>query len=745
MSKPNKLIDVAIPIPVDSVFTYAVPEALSSRTLFGRGVLVPFRNKFLAGFIVGYPDPGSGPEGLKEVLDIPDEPPYLTEPLWHFIRWVADYYLLPLGLVLRTALPPGSKRKSRSWAVLTPQGRMVVRAGRDSAASRLPANMMRTGFMLSNELQEALGAENWDEAVRKNWIRIEERIARPRASLRRKRLVELLDPAGSGNPVKDPPLTLTAGQHTAVETIREATAQGGFQPFLLFGVTGSGKTEVYLRMIEDCLERHERAMVLVPEIALTPQLARRFLKRIGSGVGLFHSGLTPAQRLDEWRRMISGKVDVLIGARSGIFAPLENLGLIVVDEEHDPSYKQEDSCPYNARDMALARAKLEGARIILGSATPSFETFLNAQKGKITRLDLPSRHHGGELPRVTLVDLKSAMGKRDRAFLTPPLVEAVGQTLSAGEQVVLFLNRRGFDTFAQCRSCGYVFKCPNCDISLTHHKSARLLKCHLCGLAQAAPPLCPSCSGEKLFFGGVGTQKVAEELVTLFPDARIERLDRDSTRQRHSLESILDRFRNKEIDILVGTQMIVKGHDFPGISLVGVLCGDLSLHFPDFRAAERTFQMLTQVAGRTGRESDSGRVILQTFDPEHEAIQCAASHAYERFFSMESALREELLYPPFGHLILIRIEGNSEKRVEAKAVEIGREARRLKARHTEVMILGPAPAPRKKVIGRYRWQILLKAATRSPVRDLVKELQAGGILKSRGQKIVIDVDPIDLI
>ena len=463
-------------------------------------------------------------------------------------------------------------------------------------------------------------------------------------------------------------------------------------------------------------------------------------------MGIFHSGLTPAQRLDEWRRVQAGSVTVAIGARSGIFLPMRDLGLIVVDEEHDPSYKQEDSCPYNARDMALARAKLENACVILGSATPSFETFVNAQRGKIARVDLPSRHHGGALPAVELVDLKGTKGKGNQgAFLTPILIDAMEQALSRKEQVVLFLNRRGFDTFAQCRSCGNVFKCPNCDVSLTHHKRARDLRCHLCGFSQAAPPLCPQCSGEKLFFGGVGTQKVEEELAAVFPDARIERLDRDTTRRREDLEGILDRFRKKEIDILTGTQMIVKGHDFPGISLVGVLCGDLSLHFPDFRAAERTFQMLTQVAGRTGREKDSGRVILQTFDPDHEAIQCAASHAYESFFERDSELRRELLYPPYGHLILVRVEGNNEKRVEKKAIKIGRAARLLKGESREVLIMGPAPSPRKKMVGRFRWQLLFKAAARGPVRSLIKALISEGYLKGHGLKIVVDVDPIDLM
>lgn len=745
MSEPLNLIDVAIPVPVESPFTYSVPDELMASVEIGKRVLAPFRNKIVSGFVVGYPAADTVPENIREIIDIPDEPPYLTANLWRFICWISDYYLLPSGLALRTALPPGSNRRSRPWAILTADGRK--RFGEKNPESpALPGKILRTGFMPLAELAQTLDQKQLDEATDSGWIRIEERIARPRISLRRRRLPELLDPAGAMTVPIESPFDPTPAQRAAIDKIREVSFKGGFHSFLLFGVTGSGKTEVYLRVIQDALQRGERALVLVPEIALTPQLARRFLRRLGAGVGLFHSGLTRAQRLDEWRRIRSGKINVVIGARSAIFAPLENLGLIIVDEEHDPSYKQEDSCPYNARDMALARGSLEGATVILGSATPSFETFVNAQRGKITRLDLPSRPHGGGLPTVELVDLKVAKSKKHGgAFLTPVLVEAIGRALAAKEQVVLFLNRRGFDTFTQCRACGHVFKCPNCDISVTHHKRDRALRCHLCGFSQVAPPLCPNCSSEKLLFGGVGTEKVVEEVSALFPQARVERLDRDSTKQRSELESILERFRKKEIDVLAGTQMIVKGHDFPGITLVGVLCGDLSLHFPDFRAAERTFQMLTQVAGRTGRETDCGRVILQTFDPNHQVVQCAASHAFEDFFHSDSIFRRELLYPPFGHLILIRIEGNSEKRVEDKAIEIGRAARMLKKEYKDVVILGPAPAPRKKMVGRFRWQVLFKAGARGPVRNLVKDLMSQGNLKAHGLRIIVDVDPVELM
>jgi primosomal protein N' (replication factor Y) len=749
MTEQTEYIHVALPLPIAGSFCYRIRPELRERVLFGRRVLAPFRNKIRAGFIIGAsaePPGGKRKSDIKEVLDIPEEAPFLTPNVWQLIKWISSYYMILDGVVLRTALPPGSDRKSKPWAILTPEGRTWFggRGARDTL--KLPATLLKRGVMLRSDLEAAIGEGGVEEALNRDWLRIEERIARPRTTLRKSPLPGLLDPAGSHSIEREAPPRLTEEQETAISHIRKVTADGGFNPFLLYGVTGSGKTEVYLRLIEDALEQSKRALVLVPEIALTPQLATRFLKRLGGGVALFHSGLTPAQRLDEWRRIHSGSVSVVIGARSGIFVPLQDLGLIVVDEEHDSSYKQADSCPYHARDMALTRGYLEKTTVVLGSATPSFETFLNARKGKLTRLDLRTRPHGGALPRVELVDLRTPkILTRGSAFLSKPLISAIGDVLERRQQAVLFINRRGFDTFAQCGDCGYVFKCPNCDVSLTHHKRQRDLRCHLCGYAQAAPPLCPQCSGARPQFGGVGTQKVEEVLLQLFPDARIERLDRDSTRKRDELESLLERFRNKQIDIMTGTQMIVKGHDFPGISLVGVLCGDLSLHFPDFRAAEKTFQLITQVSGRTGRAEDSGKVLLQTFDPDHDAIRLASGHAYEDFFAIESELRNELLYPPYGHLILVRIEGNDEERVENKAIQISSAARMLKKAHAGVMILGPAPCPRKKAIGRHRWQVLFKAEDRAPVRNLLLQLNAQEIFKGHGLKIVIDVDPIDMM
>ncbi len=745
MAKDLETVQIVFQLPLHGVFSYHVSRTDVGKLTIGSRVLTSFGNKVRAGFVVGFGAVQGQPGDLKEISQILDEPPYFDERLWRLLNWAADYYMAPVGLAIKTALPPGSDKKSKPWAILTPSGREYLKEC--SETSRLPSlkKLLKTGAVRISGLVSETDKKFMKDASSNGWFIIEERISTPRNRIGKTGIADLLQSDRPANDNKDK-LSLTAAQQSAVEKINAAIGNGGYEPFLLHGVTGSGKTEVYLNAIEKTLSMGKRALTLVPEIALTPQTARTFISRFGYGIGLYHSGLTDSQRLDEWRRIASGNAMVVIAARSGIFLPIPDLGLIVVDEEHDSSYKQDDSFTYNARDLALVRGKLENLCVILGSATPSLETFVNSGSGKIIKMDLPSRPHGGPLPKTEVLDLKTVFPiKKRKNFLTPNLVEAIAKTLAEKGQVALFLNRRGFDTLAQCSSCGTVMRCPNCDISLTHHKKNHDLRCHMCGYSRIAPPTCPECSSEKLVFSGVGTQKVEESLAEIFPDARIERLDRDSTQKRDSLNDILRRFQNKEIDILTGTQMIVKGHDFPGISLVGILCGDSSLHVPDFRASERTFQTLVQVSGRTGRESEAGKVLLQTFDPDHYAIQMAATHNYSAFFELDSAMRRELHYPPYGHLILIRIEGPNSKKVEEKAISIGAHCRRLKISQEPVAILGPAPSPRKKAIGKHRWQIVLKSQNRTFVRNLARRLLSEDLLRAGGMTISIDVDPVSLV
>lgn len=740
------LVDVCFPLPIEGPYTYLTPEALRNRVGFGRRVLAPFRKKIRAGFIVGLNPTNEFDAKIKDIYDIPDEAVCFDQAWWDFIKWVSNYYMTPTGLVLKTAIPSGFERRSEAWVRFSAEGKEWIQGLRLPDDEMVELKILRSDSISYKKLVSRIGKDRVAEALRVGWVTLEERIAQIRS---KKATTGSAYPNLNNAPDSETDIApeLTSDQRSACETIVKSISEGGFAPYLLFGVTGSGKTEVYLKSIEETMKQGKRALMLVPEIALTPQSARRIISRFGDNISLFHSGITNAQKISEWRRIMDGNTKVVVATRSGIFTPIPDLGIIIVDEEHDSSYKQEEACPYNARDLALARGKLQGLCVVLGSATPSFETFTNSTKGKIKRIDLPTRYHGGALPTVQIVDLKGS-GKcnyTSKCFLTQPLVTAMKETIERERQVVLFLNRRGFDTFAQCQECGQVFRCPNCDVSLTHHKSARHLRCHLCGFTQSAPPLCPKCHSSKLYFAGIGTQKVEDELKNLFPTARIERFDRDSTSKRNQTEEILRRFRDREIDILVGTQMIVKGHDFPGISLVGILFGDASLNFPDFRASEKTFQLLTQVAGRTGRDTDPGLVILQTFDTEHEVIRFSAGHAYEDFFHRESELRKELFYPPFGHLILIKALGPTEDRVQNKALKIARMARSFKKDIPDVMILGPAPCPRRKMIGKFRWQVLLKSPDRSAVRKMALRLIDEGALNEHGVRVTLDVDPIDLM
>ncbi|MGC8658833.1 MAG: replication restart helicase PriA [Desulfomonilaceae bacterium] len=742
----SRLVDVCFPLPLDGVYTYEVPHEFKQRLGFGRRVIAPLGKKIRAGFIVGLSPSEQIEFEIKAIIDVPNEPPCFDQVWWDFIKWVANYYMAPIGLVLKTALPSGFEKRSEPY--------LRISEAAFSNIEGLPLHEDQINLLRSvksdriplKKLASIIGKKQIEHLTHLGWLTPEEHIkpVKQGRKIDLSALKALIDGHKTGNNLAP---ILTSDQNSACSAISDSIARGGFEPYLLFGVTGSGKTEVYLKTIDIALKLGKRTLMLVPEIALTPQSAKHVIGRFGDKISLFHSGVTEAQKVVEWRRIFSGETQVVIATRSGIFAPIRDLGLIIVDEEHDSSYKQDEGCPYNARDLSLARGKLQNLCVVLGSATPSFETFLNTTSGRLKRIDLPTRYHGGPLPEVRLVDLRKNQTSRDfqKCFLTPPLVNEIGECLEKQHQAILFLNRRGFDTFAQCRDCGYVFKCSNCDVSLIHHKDARNLKCHLCGFSRPAPPVCPDCSSSNLYFSGVGSQKVQEELSKIFPNATIERFDRDSTSRKNQLDNILTRFRSRKIDILVGTQMIVKGHDFPGISLVGILYGDASLNFPDFRASEKTFQLLTQVAGRTGRDLNPGVVILQTFDTGHEVIRLAARHAYEEFFKLESEIRRELFYPPYGHLISIKAQGTSEKRVQDNILEIARHARSLKNHFPGVVILGPSPCPRRKVVGKFRWQIILKSPERQSVRGMVRCLIEEGLIAGHGSTITVDVDPVELM
>ncbi|MGE0396293.1 MAG: primosomal protein N' [Kofleriaceae bacterium] len=537
-----------------------------------------------------------------------------------------------------------------------------------------------------------------------------------------------------------PPPVLTGEQALAVSAISEAEKAGAFKAFLLFGVTGSGKTEVYLRVIAETLAAGKTALVLVPEISLTPQLAARFRARFGDLVAILHSGLGEQARLGEWSRLRRGEARIAVGARSAVFAPLDRLGVIVVDEEHDGSFKQDEGVKYHARDVALVRAQRAGAVCVLGSGTPSLESNAQAERGAYGKLVLTQRPMARPMPAVEIIDLRMWQPDAD-AMLSAPLRAAIGETLAAGDQIILFLNRRGFSTFVLCAACGHAFRCPNCSVSLTYHRSLDRMTCHYCSWGERVPDACPKCQTQAIERKGLGTEKIAEAVAEAFPQARVARLDRDVASGAR-VEAVLSRVARREVDILVGTQMVTKGHDFPGVTLVGVLCADVGLNLPDFRASERTFQLLAQVAGRAGRGDRPGRVLIQTYRPGAAAVTAAAAHDYEKFYAAEVEERKERSYPPHGRLIVVRVDGPDEHQVAEVAGRVAQLCERAREHIGAVdtlEILGPTAAPLSRLRGRSRWQIWLRGPDRAALRRVAR--QAMTVERESKVRVTLDVDP----
>ena len=792
------------PLPV---FDYLIPQSLSAQIQIGTPVKVPLGNRKTLGYVTELPtEPYTGTFELKQIDSLDEERASLPENLLKLILFSANYYCAAPGEMLSVALPAAARPSSYRYRC-TPQAHgpftgklrakdlelleiaqkfekgftvMAVEKalGWSRRASLTRLKKLREKGLLERVQKGPKGGrkvaayrrvENGDlsrlgprqEGARKLLERIpfEEYVTGARLSRddtnAYQRLKTLLTNGLVEKSLVEQKITPfettlasttrpepTEEQTRALNQIATAIAEEEFCPIMLQGVTGSGKTEIYLRAIELVLELKKTAMVLVPEIALTPQLGARFRERFGNRVATFHSGLTQAERRDEWERVKNGDACIGLGARSALFLPLENLGIIVVDEEHETSFKQDETPRYNARDLAVFHARQENAVVLLGSATPSIETRTNADQKRYESIWLRKRVQERPLPAVTTINLAEQERVGDGIF-TPTLITAMEETIANSEQVILFQNRRGFAPYVSCRDCGHAFRCDDCDVSLTLHQRRGVLQCHYCGFETRAPEECPSCGGHRLGSFGVGTERIEAELSRILPKAPVQRLDRDTIRTRRDLETALDRFRSGESKILVGTQMVTKGHDFPGVTLVGVVSADASLNFPDFRAAERTFQLLTQVAGRAGRGTKEGRVLVQTFETEHYAITSAAEHDFETFISHELGFREELFYPPFAYLCLLRFESDNE----SSAMNVARE-QADKLRDTaiqtgvHVMVLGPALAPLSRIKGIYRIQILLKGGTRSEIRRVL-----GGLTKrpQSGVRQILDVDPISML
>ena len=810
MTAVSSCIEVAIALPVFSTYVYSVPENLLALVSTGKRVLVPFGQRRVTGYILGEckkTDLGK----IKNILDILDDEPLFPSNMINFFRWTADYYLHPIGDVIKCALPGGLNIYDFATISITKKGEEALLKNSLTPLEGEILNLLKGESCGLKKLREKLNNKIPNAliyAMQNQGLIIHERelkdgIIKPKTqkhvslvdsnipmgglSASKQKIIEAIKSQGevSVNKLKklvpsapklikhleaeryisifnkqiyrdplgefiksDTPHRLTEEQNRVVSRVIRALG-GKFSTFLLTGVTGSGKTEVYMHIAANAIELGYSVLVLVPEIALISQTERRFRARFGDRVAVLHSGLSSGERYDQWVRIVRGEVSIAIGARSAVFAPLTNVGIIIVDEEHDTSYKQDSRLRYNARDLAVVRAKQQNAVALLGSATPSIQSYYNVKTEKFKGVTLAERVENRSLPKVTVVDLRKSRDVRgSRRFITPELYEAMETTLERGEQALLFLNRRGFASYPVCSACGEAIRCKNCDISLTLHQKANAYKCHYCGFTRASPSSCISCGSSKIMLLGLGTEKVESTIKMLFPQASVARMDRDTTRRKGSMIKILKGLRNRTIDVLVGTQMVAKGHDFPNITLVGIICADLSLNFPDFRAGERTFQLLAQVAGRAGRGPMPGRVILQTYAPEHFSILSATEQDLETFYKAEIGFRKSLNYPPFSRVAQIKISGTNKEKTRQHSQTVGDLCHTLKQKNRSLLksleILGPIEAPLFRIAKQYRWQILLKGLDVKPLHRFLNNLwlENRAIINRRDVKVALDVDPI---
>ncbi|MBC1321161.1 primosomal protein N' [Listeria welshimeri] len=790
------IVDVPA-MQVDRPFDYFIPEDLEELIRPGMRVSVPFGNRKIQGFVTSLDETEENPK-LKGIDGVMDLAPVLNEELMELGDWLAEDTLSFRVSAYQAMLPAALRAKyekyflrlddeneeleqlfegyeTLDWKVAEARGLLKqigkwVREGsvevvyqvknkitnkkvrvvsclkspyqlteiiedmpkNAKAQSRVLAffQAFEGSEILFSELKKQ--AETTDTTIKKladlNILTIQEKIISR-------------DPYQNHQFEKSESLQLLPDQQTACWKITAATEQ---ETFLIHGVTGSGKTEIYLQTIEAKLKEGKEAIVLVPEISLTPQMVERFKSRFGSEVAVLHSALSSGEKYDEWRKIERKEARVVVGARSAVFAPLENLGIIIIDEEHEASYKQEDNPRYHARDVAIWRANKYQCPVVLGSATPSLESFARAKKGVYTLIELPSRVNDRAMPEVSVVDMREELRKENRTEFSTELLEKIKDRIAKKEQTVLMLNRRGYSSFVMCRDCGYVVECPNCDISLTYHQSSNQMKCHYCGHEERVPQKCPSCEGEHIRYFGTGTQKVEESLTKLIPEARVIRMDVDTTRTKGAHEKLLKSFRNHEADILLGTQMIAKGLDFPDITLVGVLNADTMLHLPDFRASERTFQLLTQVSGRAGRHERTGEVVVQSYNPEHYSIEFAKKHDFIGFYNHEMQLRKMGSYPPFYYLTMINVSDENEMKAIRTIQEMAQFLRGKLG--PDAVVLGPVPSTITRIKNKYRYQCIIKYKIepdlKKELKTLITHYQKD---QQKGLTINIDVQPYVLM
>lgn len=810
--------DVALPVPLDMSFTYRVNGSLP---VVGGRVLVPFRNERLSGVVVAVHDRQPSMTA-KAVLQVLDATPVLDASLMKLGQWIAQYYLAPLGEVLRTMLPLGAEIKRAKVFFITDAGRDALYASATVGSSRRARqdldtqmteysvldylSMSESEAVSESTLRSATGVDRktLENLVRKKWL-VREDATGPRDARRtvpiavlkshdantklnenQRKILNFLEQNQGQAAVElirqlEIPRTTLATlvnrgiveieqraaefsvtalkrrgpahldfifnpqQKTALESIQQSVEERKFSVSLLHGVTGSGKTAVYLAAMQAVLESGRSAVLLVPEIGLTPAAAANLHQVFGDQVAILHSALSPDERAEQFHRIRRGQTRIVVGTRSAVFAPVSNLALIVVDEEHDQSYKQEEVPRYHGRDVAVMRGKISQAAVVLASATPSIESYHNAESGKYKLLQLTERVERRPLPEVEVVDMKFEFQRKgeDRLF-SEQLVREVSDCLERDEQAMVLLNRRGYSSVALCRSCGDTLQCKNCTIALTFHKAVHRMECHYCGYRAPVPKRCPGCDSEHIYFLGAGSEKVEEQLHAAFPRARIGRLDRDTVRTRHDFERVLNQFHSGELNLLVGTQMIAKGHDVHGVTLVGVVGADYALGFPDFRAAERTFQLLTQVAGRAGRGQTPGRVVLQTFHPEHYAIEFAQRHDYRGFYDKEVRFRRWMHYPPFSSLANVLVRSDKLEQTLRWTGQIGRWFETT--RQEGLRVLGPSVAPIMRLKRDYRYHFIVKAASREKLNSALRRMLAFvADQKIARTNVIVDVDALSLL
>lgn len=733
---------------LNRTFDYNIPKEMEEYIIIGSKVLIPFGNQkqLEEGFVVGIKE--TTEFKVKDIAQIEDN---LTDKQIELAKWMAKRYFCNISDCIKLMQTPGTRTKNKEKRIQDKKINTIylrksleeIEFDIETKKIKTPNQIRIINFVKDNEgatIPEIEMFTNCSRATVNTLIKngyleiVEKKIER--------------DPLINKKIESTIKLELTQEQKIAYNKVEEAIENKKYESFLLYGVTGSGKTEIYLQLIEKVIKQNKKAIVLVPEISLTPQMIERFIARFGKEeIAVIHSKLSIGERYDEWNKIKEGKSKIIIGARSAIFAPVKDLGIIIIDEEHDSSYKSEATPKYQAKDIAKRIAKEEQIPLVLGSATPDISTYYKAINNEITLLTLTKRANNSNLPKVEIIDLKQELANGNHSMLSLELYKSIEENIKNKYQTILFLNRRGYSTFIMCRECGYTVKCKNCNISMTYHSYENKLKCHYCGYEEKLVTICPECGSKKIRYFGTGTQKLEQEIKKQFPNASTIRMDVDTVTKKNSHEEILNKFKNENIDILIGTQMVVKGHHFPKVTLVGVIAADSSLNIDDYRANERTFQILTQVAGRAGRENLPGKVIIQTYNPENYSIQSAQKQNYKSFYEIEIELRKQLKYPPFCDIIVIGFNSEKEEEIKKQTENFYQELiQKINCQFPDLKISRPAPSPIDKIQNKYRWRIIIKGKMTEKLNEILNNILKSWYDKNnKNTKITIDVNPNNMI